>query len=92
VPAPATDPNRRDPRTVADLASYIPASPVWIWVYRCDSWRPGVILQASALAAMVRYRANQGVGTSVDTVTVAYLAHREEPDMYLDRLGPQSGR
>jgi hypothetical protein len=69
VPAPATDPNRRDPRTVADLASYLPASPVWVWVYRRSSWRPGVILQASALAATVRYRTNQGVGTSVDTVT-----------------------
>ncbi|RSM42202.1 hypothetical protein DMB66_54970 [Actinoplanes sp. ATCC 53533] len=92
MPVPATDPYRRDPRTVANLTSYLSDSPVWVWVYRCGSWRPGVIVQASPRAAMVRYRPNEGVGTSVDTVTGACLAHREEPDAYLDRARPQSNQ
>jgi hypothetical protein len=78
VPAPDTDPDRRDPRAVADVAAYVPHAPVWVWAYRCGSWRPGIILQASARAAMVRYRPAQGRGTTVDTAA-AYLAPAANP-------------
>lgn len=74
MPAPATDPARRDPRTVADLASYAPGARVW--VYRTGAWRQGVIEQLSTRAALVRYRTYRGVGTAVDTVTGFHLAHR----------------
>lgn len=84
MPAPATAPHRRDPRTVATIPDYPPAAPVWVWAFRSGSWRPGVILQATPLAAMVRYRQNEGTGTTVDTVTATNLANREEPDPYLD--------
>jgi hypothetical protein len=62
---------------------------VWVWAVHGGSWRPGVILQATALAATVRYRQNAGTGTTVDTVTATRLAHRQEPDPYLD---PPTGR
>jgi hypothetical protein len=79
VPAPDTDPFRRDPRTVADLASYAPLA--LVWVYRTGAWRPGVIEQLSTRAALVRYRTYRGVGTAVDTVTAArYLAHRDRDE------------
>ena len=76
------------PAPVAKLTEYPPTAPVW--VYRSGSWRPGVIVQASSLAAMVRYRPNQGVGTAVDTVTAGCRTHREDPDKYLDRSSPRT--
>ncbi|MEJ3741690.1 hypothetical protein WEI85_00110 [Actinomycetes bacterium KLBMP 9797] len=88
MPTPTVGPDGRDPNTVASLAAYPPTTPVW--VYRSGSWRPGIVLQASARAAMVRYRPTEQQGTAVDTVTAVHLAHREDPDRFLDQPSPRS--
>lgn len=90
MPAPDTDPDGRDPDTIEGLSGYRPATRVW--VYRGGSWRPGIVVQISTRAAMVQYRQSEGVGTSVDTVTAIHLAHREEPDGFLDRPSSRNNR
>jgi hypothetical protein len=61
--------------------SYHPGQPVW--VYR-GSWRPGVVLTASAQAVTVRYRPYAGRATGVDTVFGRDLETRDESDPVLD--------
>jgi hypothetical protein len=81
VPVPSTIPDLRGQPDVAPSASYHPGQPVW--VYR-GSWRPGVVLTASAQAVTVRYRPSAGRATGVDTVFGLDLHTREEPDPVLD--------
>ncbi|HEY7223470.1 MAG TPA: hypothetical protein VH561_07665 [Micromonosporaceae bacterium] len=59
-----------------------------VWVYCSGSWRPGVILSASAQAAIVRYRPTESRGTAVDTVMAHNIALRDDADPYLDQLAP----
>jgi len=55
-----------------------------VWVFSAGSWRPGVVLSASAKAASVRYRPTEGRGTAVDTVLPHKLVPRDEDDPYVD--------
>jgi hypothetical protein len=83
---PTADPaTRRSPDT-RNPDHYGPGQQVW--VYCSGSWRPGIVLASSALAATVRYRPAEGRGTAVDTVTGLNLAAREEADPYVDQLIP----
>lgn len=56
---------------------YQPGQPVWVWQYR--SWRPGLVLAATAGAAMVRFRPGDQEGAAVDTVTPDRL-HPRTPE------------
>ncbi|MBX6751520.1 MAG: hypothetical protein IRY85_17980 [Micromonosporaceae bacterium] len=56
-----------------------------VWVFSAGSWRPGVVLSASAKAASVRYRPTDGRGTAVDTVLPHKLVPRDEDDPYVDK-------
>jgi hypothetical protein len=89
VPAPTTDPAGRDPATIASPATYARNAPVWI--YRAGSWRPGLVLDSSARAALVKYRHTEGPATSVDTAFAQDLAVREEDDP-VDRAIDPTGR
>jgi hypothetical protein len=81
VPVPSTTPDHRGQLDVAPPESYHSGQPVW--VYR-GSWRPGVVLTASAQAVTVRYRPYAGRATGVDTVFRLDLQARDEPDRVLD--------
>lgn len=72
------DPGGRPQADIAAADSYSPGDPVW--VYRGGSWRPGVVLGASPVAAMVRYRPTEDRGTAVDTVTAVNLLGRTDDD------------
>jgi hypothetical protein len=72
-------PDRRG--EVAPADSYLPGQRVW--VYR-GSWRPGVVIAASAQAVSVRYRPDVGRGTGVDTVLAADVVTREDADPMTD--------
>ncbi len=78
MPAPSTSPDGRIPVT-ADAYSAGQA----VWVFR-GSWRPGVVLNASPRAVMVRYAPAAGRGTGVDTVFAADLAERDDFDLAID--------
>jgi hypothetical protein len=75
MPAPRLTPDQRDGDAVAAAGSYRPGQPVW--VFR-GSWRPGVVITASALAVSVRYQPNTARGTAVDTVLAADLVIRKD--------------
>lgn len=84
MPAPTTEPSRYAPPptvTADDLEADQP-----IWVYRNGSWRPGIVLNASARAALVRYRPTDSRGTAVDTVDPTMLARRNDPDPLVDAV------
>jgi hypothetical protein len=55
-----------------------------VWVFCGGAWRPGVVLNSSLDAAVVRYRPTDGSGTAVDTVMARNLACRYDADAYLD--------
>jgi hypothetical protein len=55
-----------------------------VWVFYAGRWRPGVVLNSSPDAAVVRYRPTDGAGTAVDTVMARNLACRTDTDPYLD--------
>ena len=82
MPAPTSDPDQRDPATIASADSYRRADP--IWVYRAGAWRPGIVETVSTRAATVTYRIGTSRGTGVDTVTAAYLAVRTDADPLLN--------
>lgn len=75
---PGIDPNHRDPATVAPASTYHRGDPVW--VYRYDTWRPGVVESASAYAVMATFRHTTDRGTAVDTMTARYVVRREDVD------------
>lgn len=86
MPAPSTSPDGRTPVT-ADAYSAGQA----VWVYR-GSWRPGVVLDSSSRAVMVRYAPAAGRGTGVDTVFAADLASRDDFDPTIDPADPDASR
>ncbi|GAA0735539.1 hypothetical protein Drose_19570 [Dactylosporangium roseum] len=55
-----------------------------VWVPKAGVQRPGIVLCSSPDAATVRYRPNDGRGTSVDTVTAVTLTTRDAADPLLD--------
>ena len=85
MPAPSMPPEHRDPDGIAPAAAYRPSETVWIW--RRSQWRPGIVLDGSTLAVMVRYNPH-GRAVGVDTALAADLAHRHEPAPVLDQLSP----
>lgn len=82
MPAPTIEPTRFAAPDALTADQLNPGEP--IWVYRAGSWRPGVVLCVSPRAVMVRYRPTDAGGTAVDTVNLAVLALRGEPDPYVD--------
>jgi hypothetical protein len=76
VPAPDVPPERRDQAAVAPAGGYRPGERVW--AYREGGWRPAIVLDASAVAVLVRYLRTPRGSTGVDTVTAASLAARDE--------------
>ncbi len=81
VPAPPTPPDQRARTEITAPDTYRAGQPVW--VFR-RSWCPGVVMNASAQAVMVRYLPATGRGTGVDTVFADDLAVRYEPDPAID--------
>lgn len=78
-PAPPTN------RSIADMPTVEHLMPGGrVWVFRGGEWRPGIVLNSSPDATVVRYRPTEGSGTAVDTVTARNLATRQDPDPYLD--------
>lgn len=86
MPAPRMDPRNRLPAEITPAAGY--AKDIKIWVHRGGTWRPGRVIEASALAVMVRYRPTDGRGTAVDTVTADHVAYRADT-IPIDDLLPQ---
>ncbi|GGN98739.1 hypothetical protein GCM10010112_91900 [Actinoplanes lobatus] len=77
VPVPPPGPTASGPTVV-----YRPGDPVW--VHRSGTRRAGVVEGACEWAALVRYRAQGGAGTMVDTIPTNWLTVRAEADPYLD--------
>jgi hypothetical protein len=77
--APTLDPATRPLDDVTRLDQYPLGARVW--VFSAGSWRPGVVLSATAKAASVRYRPADGWGTAVDTVLPDKLVARDEDDL-----------
>jgi hypothetical protein len=73
MPAPAIDPDERDPQTVASTDLYKPRDQVW--VYRDGAWRKGTVDMAAGIAATVTYQLRGG-GNGTDTVTARYICSR----------------
>lgn len=90
TPAPALDPNQRDPGEVVPAGEYRPDDPVW--VHRDGAWRAGVVEAASNIAIMVTYRRTDGRGTGVDTMTAQYVVSRNVADPDLDGRGASRTR
>lgn len=82
MPVPTMEPQLYDLGDAPAAGQYRAGQPVW--VYRNGAWRPGVVLNGSTQAVMVRYRPGEGSGTGVDTVTGLCLAVRAETDPCLD--------
>lgn len=80
MPAPSISPGQRHPGGIAAADSYHPDELVWI---HRGAWRPGVVLDASSRAVIVRYR-HQGRVVGVDTVLAHHVAHRDEHDPIID--------
>jgi hypothetical protein len=80
--APLAPPVNRSPADMPRLEHLMPGGHVW--VFRGGEWRPGIVVNSSVDAAVVRYRPTDGSGTAVDTVMARNLAYREDPDAYLD--------
>ena len=78
--APSISPGKRDPGDIAAADSYHPGEPVWI---HRGAWRPGVVLDSSSRAVIVRYR-HQGRVVGVDTVLAHHVARRDEHDPVID--------
>jgi hypothetical protein len=81
MPAPSTTPDRRGPTEVVSAGAYRAGQAVWLFR---GSWRPGVVLDSSSRAVMVRYIPAAGRGTGVDTAIAMDLAVRDEPDPAID--------
>ncbi len=84
MPTPNVPPESRHATEIAAADTYRPGQPVW--VHR-GAWQPGVILEASPRAVLVRYR-HHGRALGIDTVLPYQVAHREEPDRLIDDIAP----
>jgi hypothetical protein len=82
VPVPPLAPQLHPLDESAAPDTYRPGQPVW--VYRNGSWRPGVVLDSTSRAVMVRYRPADGPGTGVDSVTGHSIVERTDVDAFLD--------
>jgi hypothetical protein len=83
MPTPTFPPPRgRDVTEAASTDVYLPGQPVWV---HHTGWQPGVVLDASPQAVMVRYL-HQGRALGVDTVLSNRLIHRDESDPRVDDL------
>jgi hypothetical protein len=80
MPAPSIGPSERDPGDITAADSYRPGEAVWI---HRGAWRPGIVLDASSRAVIVRYR-HQGRAVGVDTVLAHHVARRDEHDPIID--------
>jgi hypothetical protein len=84
MPAPASDPEERDPAAIRPTGSYQRADRVW--VYRGGTWCAGVVESASERAVTVTYRPGASRGTAADTLVAASCLHlRDDVDSVLDR-------
>jgi hypothetical protein len=84
--APTVDPADRSTAEITQPDQYARGGRVW--VFCSGSWRPGIVLDSSTKAAIVRYRPTESRGTAVDTVMAHNLAPRGEDDPYVDQLAP----
>lgn len=84
APAPAIDPNQRQPDEIADAATYRRSDPVWAWTPLDRQWRAGVVDAGSNIALLVTFR-RPGGGTGVDSLLPRHVMPRTERDEDLDR-------
>lgn len=82
--AAPTAPPEGSSTEIAHAGAYCPGQPVW--VYR-NAWQPGVVLDASPRAVLVRYR-YYGRALGVDTVLPYQVAPRDEADPLIDGTTP----
>jgi hypothetical protein len=80
--APMQLPSDRPTAKIAAPETYRPGALVWVHRSR---WCPGVVLDASDRAVMVRYNPH-GRAVGVDTVLADQLAHRDESELIDEAL------
>lgn len=85
--APSVSPAQRRDTEIPSADQYTPGE--WVWVFRSDAWHPGIVLNSSVQAAVVRYRPTESCATAVDTVMAHNLVHRDDadPDPDVDQTG-----
>ena len=89
MPAPTVNPASRRAEQTPSADQYVRGE--WVWVFRSGAWHPGIVINSSVQAAVVRYRPSESCATAVDTVMAHNLLHRDDPDPDVDQTAAEQG-